>query len=112
MTYEDAKKLLKSSNLSLTVLKPSVSTTSSHRSLHHAIDEDKIEISEKPYGETVHHFRSTSAPVYMTANISDHLLTSLNHIRSSSVVRGSNEAEYKKIFQELYLEEQKKTSRK
>lgn len=108
MTYEDAKKLLKSSNLSLTVLKPSVSTTSSHRSLHHAIDEDKIEISEKSYGETVHHFRSTSAPVYMTANISDHLLTSLNHIRSSSVVRGTNEAEYKKIFQELYIEEQKK----
>lgn len=33
VTYEEAKEMLKQSNLSLTVLKPSVSTTSSHRSL-------------------------------------------------------------------------------
>jgi len=106
MPYTDAKKLLKTSNLSLTVLKPSVSTTSSHRSLQNNTEDDKLDVHDKQFAENNHHFRSTSAPIYMTTNPAEHLLTSLSHIRSSSVVRGTTEAEYKKIFQELYVEEQ------
>ncbi|XP_066910979.1 disks large homolog 5-like isoform X2 [Clytia hemisphaerica] len=73
MPYQEAKKLLNTSHLSLTVLKPSVSTTSSHRSLSHRDDRDDEKVADNtesdsmtsndgPLSSRPPHFRSPSAP--------------------------------------------------
>ena len=124
MTYEEAKLLLKRSNLSLTVLKPSVSTTSSQPSLPQNTDDEKVELNsnEKIFDDlpklftssnvpqllppvNPHHIRNSSAPLHITSP-TDHLLT--NHNRSISGIGQMSDDELNKISADLFVEVQRR----
>ncbi|XP_057308666.1 disks large homolog 5-like isoform X2 [Hydractinia symbiolongicarpus] len=118
MSYEEAKKLLKTSNLSLTVLKPSVSTTSSRRSLAQIIDDDKLEvhshnINEKLFNaittSSVVHTRAPSAPIH-TSSHSNYVIDGMvSHNRAgSSFIGRMSDDEIQKILRDLYEEEKRR----
>jgi len=126
MQYEEAKKLLNTSHLSLTVLKPSISTTSSHRSLvqsQHDREHDEktaesdslvsaeghVSVSGVSGGISSLHTRSPSAPVQMIG--SELMLfgggTSLPHVKSTSVIKMSDD-DIKKVLLDLTEEQRRR----
>lgn len=136
MTYEEAKLLLKRSSLSLTVLKPSVSITSSQPSLpQHNTDDEKAELisaNEKIFDDlpklfntsgdsssnvvvpssllspvSVNHTRNSSAPLHLTTQQTDHILLT-QHNRSISAIGQMSDEELKKISADLYDEVQRR----
>ena len=107
MAYNEAKTLLKRSEISLTVLKPNTSTDSSHRSLTNQLaGQDKAE-SDSQLGHTdikhqspelrqrPRHSRSPSAPVPLMVGGHD-FKGIVRHMRCNSAVSGSSFSSYDK----------------
>lgn len=121
MSYEDAKEMLKQESVSLTVLKHSISTTSSHRSLSHNTEDQITELSlDKtfPFSEVSTstggavssslHYRSPSAPLHTFP--AEHMLSvhSDSHIKSMSVINRMSDDDIRKMLNELQDEQKRR----